>query len=82
MDRVTSGSPRCGALGAVATLVLVAVLAVGCASSSTSTSAPGSTPPGSASGSADTTPDLVRTADAPPKDGGTLVYGLEAETDE
>jgi ABC-type transport system substrate-binding protein len=59
-------------------VLVVAVMAAGC-SRSEDTAGPGDT---SQIGSADTSPDVVKPASTQtPKNGGTLVYGLEAETD-
>lgn len=79
MDLVQPPSGRARGLAAVATVVLLALAAAACGSSSTPTAAPGSND--TALGSADTTPDLVKSSAGTPKPGGTLVYGLEAETD-
>jgi 4-phytase/acid phosphatase/peptide/nickel transport system substrate-binding protein len=60
---------------AFALLALMSLFAVACGSKSSS----GGDSAGG--GSADTTPDLVRPASGPPKTGGKLIFGVEAETD-
>jgi ABC-type transport system substrate-binding protein len=62
--------------GLLAVLVALAALGAGCSSASD----PSGSSAGTA-GSAGTTPDLVRPASGDPEPGGTLVFGLEAETD-
>ena len=56
----------------LAIAAVLAVVAVGCGSSKSGNQA---------SGSADTTPDLVKTPSGPPQTGGKLVFAVEAETD-
>ena len=56
----------------------IAVLAIGCSRGGDTAAPTGDT----SIGSADTTPDVVKSASTDkPKSGGKLVYGLEAETD-
>src|SRR5215831_17295878 len=62
----------------VAIVMTVAVVAAGCSRSEDTAGGSNDT----AIGSADTSPDVVKTPTASaPKSGGTLVYGLDAETD-
>jgi peptide/nickel transport system substrate-binding protein len=69
---MTAGSSRW--VRPLAMVTILALVAVGCGSSKSSTG-------GAAGGSADTTPDLVKTPSGPPVAGGKLVFALEAETD-
>jgi ABC-type transport system substrate-binding protein len=62
----------------LAVVMTVAVVAAGCSRSEDTAGGSNDT----AIGSADTSPDVVKTPTASaPKSGGTLVYGLDAETD-
>ncbi|MBI2704551.1 MAG: hypothetical protein HYX32_04580 [Actinobacteria bacterium] len=77
MDR---GTMRAILRSTRATMIGVAIMAV-VASACGQTSDTG-TPSGTElAGSADTTPDVVKTPSGSPKTGGKIVYGLEAETD-
>ena len=58
----------------VALLALLSLFAVSCGSKSSSDQ-------GAGGGSADTTPDLVKPVSGPPKTGGKLIFGVEAESD-
>ena len=58
----------------IALLALVSLFAVACGSKGNGGDSAGG-------GSADTTPDLVKQASGPPKMGGKMIFGVEAETD-
>jgi ABC-type transport system substrate-binding protein len=62
-------------------IVPLAVLAAACGGSNDNNNAGQNGDGGGGAGSSDTTPNLVKQAANPPKAGGKLVMGLEAETD-
>jgi peptide/nickel transport system substrate-binding protein len=71
----SSASRRRRWLVPIALLAALSVFAVACGSKK------GGSDNGAGGGSADTTPDLVKPVNGPPKTGGKLVFGVEAESD-